>query len=133
MKAKLQRIIQVVLAITTAVLIASAFVIEDPESRRWLGPCIAGSIMGLVTFSAITWLGRPVHDPQAPTVVASLPDAMAAGMIVTQLESGGVKAKAIGGFTSGFQTEVASDVEVVVARADVAAAEKILAEVQRMP
>ena len=107
-------------------LLGSLFIIESPEERRLVWPCLLGAIMGLATFAGFLAFGRTAADPDSPTVVASLPDEMSASALVVQLGNFGIKAQTVGGYTSGFQTEVASDVRVVVAARDVEAAMKLL-------
>ena len=107
-------------------LLGSLFVIDTPAERKLIWPCLVGAMMGLATFAGFLAFGRKSDDPTSPTVVASLPDEMSASAIVVQLGAHGIKAQAIGGFTSGFQTEVASDVRVVVAASDHEAARKLL-------
>ena len=107
-------------------LLGSLFVIESPEERKLILPCLVGAMMGLATFAGFVAFGRGENDPDSPAVVASLPDEMSASAMVVQLNAHGIKAQAIGGYTSGFQTEVASDVRVVVAARDQEAALKLL-------
>lgn len=103
-------------------LLGLLFFIDSPQDRKFIWPCLVGASMGLVTFAGFLLFRRDGNDPHAPTVVASLPDELTASRIVQQLEAVGIKARAIGGFTSGFQTEVAGDVRVVVAKTDYEAA-----------
>ena len=121
--------LQFLLGLVTLCLVVAYFFASSAETLATLRPLVFGSFMGFITFSLTLWVFRPINDPLAPTVVASLPDALTAGMIVTQLESSGISARAVGGYTSGFQTEVASDVKVVVAKSDVAAAKEVLKKV----
>jgi hypothetical protein len=113
-------------AVAIVGLLGSLFVIESPEERKLILPCLVGAVMGLVSFAGFLVFGRGAADPDSPTVVASLPDEMSASALVVQLGNFGIKAQAVGGYTAGFQTEVASDVRVVVAARDVDAAMKLL-------
>lgn len=113
-------------AFILAGLVVSLFAIEAPEDRRFVWPCMVGATMGLITFTGFLTWGKKSSDPNAPTVVASLPDEMSASALVVKLASHGLKARAVGGFTSGFQTEVASDVRVVVPASQFAAAVNII-------
>ncbi len=107
-------------------LLGSLFVLPSEEARQLIWPCLLGAVMGLATFAGFLAWGRVAKDPNAPTVVASLPDEMSASALVVQLEAHGIKARAVGGFTSGFQTEIASDVRVVVAASDYKAAVQVI-------
>lgn len=107
-------------------LVVSLYFFTSPEARGWIYPCLLGAIIGLVFFGSMYAWGGESDDPTLPTVIASLPDEMSASAIVSQLEFHGIKARAVGGFTSGFQTEIASDVKVVVAAKDVAKANTAL-------
>ncbi len=113
-------------ALVTVGLVSSLFVIESPAERKLILPCLVGAVMGLATFAGFLAFGRSSVDPTSPTVVASLPDEMSASAIVVQLNAHGIQAQAIGGYTAGFQTEIASDVRVVVAASDRDAAMKLL-------
>ncbi len=68
------------------------------------------------------------RDPTSPEVVASVPDPMTANAIVGVLKEGGINATTTGSYTSGFQTEIASDVQVVVAFQDATEARELLAD-----
>ena len=107
-------------------LFASPLFIESPEQRRFIWPCIVGATLGLITFAGFLFWGRKSSDPNAPTVVASLPDEMSAFALAGKLASHGLRARAVGGFTSGFQTEVASDVRVVVPASEFAAVVNVI-------
>jgi hypothetical protein len=114
-----QAIILLAFAKVIISLVASLFFFSSPEARGWIYPCLLGAIIGLAFYASMFAWGGSSNDPTLPTVVASLPDEMSASAVVSQLEVHGIKARAVGGFTSGFQTEIASDVKVVVAAQDV--------------
>jgi len=107
-------------------LMGSLLFFDSPEARGWIYPCLLGAIIGLVMFGRFFAWGGKTDDPTLPTVIASLPDEMSASALVVQLESHGITARAVGGYTSGFQTEIASDVKVVVAARDVKIAKAII-------
>lgn len=107
-------------------LVASLYFFSGPEARGWIYPCLLGAIIGLVFYGSMFAFGGKSDDPTLPTVIASLPDEMSASAVVSQLEVHGIKARAVGGYTSGFQTEIAGDVKVVVAAQDVELAKTVL-------
>ena len=107
-------------------LIGSLFILDSPEERRIILPCLVGAVMGLVAFAGFLVVRRDGSDPNAPKVVASLPDEISASSMVQHLEANGIKARSVGGYTSGFQTEVAGDVRVVVAANEYEAAMKVI-------
>jgi len=72
-------------------------------------------------------------DPMSPEVLVSVPDEMEAAAIVVALAERGIRARAVGGYTSGFRAEAPGDVKVVVGRADLARAEEVLAEIRGEP
>jgi len=74
-----------------------------------------------------------VADPMSPEVLVSVPDEMEAAAIVDALAEHGIRARAVGGYTSGFRAEAPGDVKVVVGRADMARAEEVLAEIRSEP
>ena len=74
-----------------------------------------------------------VADPMSPEVLVSVSDEMEAAAVVDALAEHGIRARAVGGYTSGFRAEAPGDVKVVVGRADRARAEEVLAEIQREP
>lgn len=95
---------------------------KQPQQRRWLAAALVSTLAIQVAHSVRLISQLPSRfdpnledDPHRPTVVASLPNEMNAAAIVASLETHGIKARAVGGFTAGFQTEIASDVKVVVA------------------
>jgi len=62
-----------------------------------------------------------------------VPSEMEAAAIVDALAEHGIRARAVGGYTSGFRAEAPGDVKVVVGRADMARAEEVLAEIRSEP
>lgn len=118
--------ILVLFALALFGLLGSLFIFDSEESRKIIWPSIVGALMGLATFTSFIAFSKRKIDPTTPTVVASLPDELSANAVVVQLETHGIKARAVGGFTSGFQTEIASDVRVVVAACDIDEATKVL-------
>ncbi len=72
-------------------------------------------------------------DPTSPEVLVSVADEIQAGAIVGALADHGIRARVIGGYTSGFKAEAPGQVSVVVQRADVARAAKVLGECRREP
>ena len=74
-----------------------------------------------------------VADPMSPEVLVSVPDEMEAAAIVDALAERGIRARAVGGYTSGFRAEAPGDVKVVVGRADLARARELLAEIRSEP
>jgi hypothetical protein len=100
-------------------------------------------IMSLVLAAAFGLIAVPVAlsmyrsiqasaqaDPMSPQVLASVPDEVEASMMVDELEKEGIRAHTVGGFTSGFQIQVAGDVHVVVALADFERAREVLAALE---
>ena len=122
------------LSIVAAILIAAALTAVaagffDPAfARRLFSVALILFAVGMISGLAVL-LTRTSgkSDPHSPTVVASEPDEMSAAAIVTLLDAHAISARALGGYTSGFQTEIASDVKVVVAHQDAAAARDIIA------
>jgi len=74
-----------------------------------------------------------VADPMSPEVLVSVPNELEAAAIVDALAEHGIRARAVGGYTSGFRAEAPGDVKVVVGRADRARAEEMLAEIRSEP
>lgn len=123
----IQLIVLIAFAKVIFALLGSLFFFSSPEARGWIYPCLLGAIIGLAFYASMYAWGGKSDDPTLPTVIASLPDEMSASAVVSQLEVHGIKARAVGGFTSGFQTEIAGDVKVVVAAQDVKKANAVLA------
>jgi len=107
-------------------LLGSLFIIDTPQQRKIILPCLVGATMGLFTFAGFLVFRRDGNDPNSPKVVASLPDELSASSMVQTLEANGIKARSVGSYTSGFQTEVAGDVRVVVAANEYEAAMKVI-------
>lgn len=122
----LELAILLVFAVSLVALVGSLFLIEETELRQLIWPCIFAALVGLVTFCGFIYFGKSVHDPSSPRVVASLPDEMSASAIVVALSAHGINARAVGGYTSGFQTEIASDVRVVVSASEFEAAKSVI-------
>lgn len=72
-------------------------------------------------------------DAMSPEVLVSVPSEMEAAAIVDALAEHGIRARAVGGYTSGFRAEAPGDVKVVVGRADLARARELLAEIRSEP
>jgi len=70
-------------------------------------------------------------DPMSPKTLAWLANEIEAAMIVNALEEQGIRATAVGGYTSGFRAEAPGGVRVVVAQGDLFRAREVLAEVRR--
>jgi hypothetical protein len=70
------------------------------------------------------------NDPESPVIIAQRPDEMQAAVIVSQLETAGIEATAVGTFTSGFQVEIASMVKIVVPRRQADQAREVLQKEQ---
>ena len=70
------------------------------------------------------------NDPNRPTVVRTPPDEAQAAMLVAALDEHGVRAWAVGGFTSGFRAEVPGGVQVLVRWCDVESAREALREIE---
>lgn len=121
-----EAIILLAFAFVIVGLIGSLFILDGPQQRKVILPCLVGAVMGLFTFAGLLVYRRDSNDPDAPKVVASLPDELTASSMVQHLEANGIKARAIGGYTSGFQTEVAGDVRVVVAASEYEAAMEMI-------
>ncbi len=72
-------------------------------------------------------------DPSSPEVLVSLADEMEAAAIASVLADHGIRARVIGGYTSGFRAEAPGEVRVVVGQADMARAQTVLAEIRDEP
>ncbi len=70
-------------------------------------------------------------DPESPTVVHKAANSIEANAVATALEAEGIKAQVTGNFTSNFQVEIPSPVEVVVRLEDAAKAHAILERLER--
>jgi hypothetical protein len=70
-------------------------------------------------------------DPMSPKTLVWLANELEAAMIVNALEDQGIRATAVGGYTSGFRAEAPGGVRVVVARGDLVRAREVLAEARR--
>ena len=114
-KRALEALILIGFATLIVGLVGSLFIFNSPESHRIIWPCLLGAVMGLAVFAGFILWGRGGSDPEAPTVVASLPDEMSANALVVQLEAHGIRARAIGGHTS---SDLVCDVKVVVPESD---------------
>lgn len=69
-------------------------------------------------------------DPNAPEVLASVPNDIEAAAIVAALEAEGIGASATGGYTAGFRAEAPGDVNVIVRRHELQRAKQVLAEIE---
>ena len=70
-------------------------------------------------------------DPNNPEVLTSVSSDVEAAAIVNALAERGIKASAVGGYTSGFRAEAPGDIRVVVRRANLDAATQALAELEQ--
>ncbi len=70
-------------------------------------------------------------DPMRLETLAWLGNELEAALIVNALEEQGIRATAVGGYTSGFRAEAPGGVRVVVAQGDLSRAREVLAEVRR--
>lgn len=66
------------------------------------------------------------NDPNQPVVLTTAPDELEAAVLVAALETGGIKAQAVGGLTSKLRAEVPGDVQILVRRGDLPAAQELL-------
>ncbi len=114
-------------------LVVALFTSDNSAHRRKLSIGLMASFAALVGFAAkrlsaesAKFAREQANDPNRPTVIASMPDEMSASAIVAKLEEHGIKARAVGGYTSGFQTEIAGDVKVVVPNVQAGRAHELL-------
>ncbi len=70
-------------------------------------------------------------DADNPQVLTSVSSDVEAAIIVNALAERGIKASAVGGFTSGFRAEAPGEIRVVVRHADLDAAARALAELEQ--
>ena len=96
---------------------------------------VFAAVFGLIAVPVALSMYRSIQasaqaDPMSPQVLASVPDEVEASMMVDELEKEGIRAHMVGGFTSGFQIQVAGDVHVVVALADFERASEVLAALE---
>jgi len=70
-------------------------------------------------------------DPMRLETLAWLANEFEAALIVNALEEQGIRAAAVGDYTSGFRAEAPGGVRVVVARGDLVRAREVLAEARR--
>lgn len=71
------------------------------------------------------------EEPSTLELLVRVPTEAEANLIVQLLADRGISARAVGGFTSGFQAEAPGDVAVLVRRGDLAHARDILAAARR--
>ena len=86
--------------------------------------CLLATGLGLVMW--LVFSGSTKQAPDSPQVVAELTDEVTANQVAAFLEDNGIKATIVGSYTSGFQTEVAGAVEVVVPLKESAIARNLL-------
>lgn len=72
-------------------------------------------------------------DPMSPEVLVSVPDELEAAAIVGALGEQGIRARTVGGYTSGFRAEAPGMVKVIVGRGDLARAKLLLADIHAEP
>ena len=107
-----------------SVLLAIANSVSPFVTWSVLVICMLTTGLGLMMLFLLDGAGK--QDPDSPQVVASLPDEVSANQVVSLLHENGIKATIVGSYTSGFQTEVASDVQVVVPLKEAVIAKDIL-------
>ena len=69
-------------------------------------------------------------DPNNPEVLLSVANEIEAGAIVTALAECGIEAFAAGGYTSGFKAEAPGSIALLVKRAELDRAKRVLVELQ---
>lgn len=114
-----------VISLAVAVLLGVTNAISPIVTVNVMAICIFALALGIAMLFVFN--GVVKQDPNSPEVVASEPDAMSANAIVGLLKDNGINATVTGSYTSGFQTEVASDVNVVVPFRDAETAKEIIA------
>lgn len=68
------------------------------------------------------------EDLASPQTIAIVPSDLEAAPIVDELSRNGIRASAVGGYTSGFQAEAPGQVHVVVTREDSERAQEVLSD-----
>jgi len=69
-------------------------------------------------------------DPLSLHRIASFPSDFDAALVVEALNQAGIRASAVGGYTSGFRAEAPGEVHVVVAQRDAGRARQVLSEMR---
>ncbi len=69
--------------------------------------------------------------PVNPEALVSVPSEIEAAFIVNTLAEHGIRASAVGGYTSGFKAEAPGQVTVLVSAADLDRARQLLEETRR--
>ena len=122
MKSKLLMFAIVLLVVAVVVNVALPI-----EQRRTFNIALLVSLLAGGIYFGLRWSKEAAeNDQESPVIVAQRPDEMQAAVVVSQLEAEGINAVAVGTFTSGFQTEIASMVKVVVPRQQEEQAREIL-------
>jgi hypothetical protein len=67
-------------------------------------------------------------DPNSPQTVMNVPNDFEASLVIDKLAAAQILARAVGGYTSGFQAEAPGQVQVVVAQKDADRAREVLAD-----
>ena len=91
--------------------------------------------MYLVVVLSVISLRRSISramttDPKSPQRVVSVPSDMHAAPIVAALRGAGIRANAVGSYTSGFGAVAPGEVHVVVAQVDIGEARHVLSRIQ---
>lgn len=116
-----------VAALIALFLIANTY--GTSEIRQAINLSLVIAALALGTKFGFQWVSAATDaDPDSPTVVATRPDALQAGALVSKLEQHGITAFATGSHTSGFQVEIASSVKIVVSKRDADKAREVLGD-----
>lgn len=108
-------------------LVSGAFALLPNEQFRTVGTILLVAFLASGIYFGFRWSKNAAeNDPESPVIVAKRHDEMQAAVVVSQLEAEGINALAVGTFTSGFQTEIASMVKIVVPRRQADEAREIL-------
>lgn len=117
-------------AITLLVLVVfifAAYAVLSNQQRQTFGTVALVLALAGGIYYGFRWSKEAAeNDPESPVIVAKRHDEMQAAVVVSQLEAEGINAVAVGTFTSGFQTEIASMVKIVVPRRQADQAREIL-------
>ncbi len=101
----------------------------SPEISKAINVALVVAVLALGMKFGFAWVTAAADgDPTSPTIVATRPDALQAGALISKLQENGITAVATGSHTSGFQVEIAADVKIVVPKRDAAKAREILGD-----
>ena len=116
-----------IVSLLAIVLVIAALAMLPPEPRGKAGTALLFFLLAGGVYWGFRWSKEASeNDPESPVIVAKRPDEVQAALVVSQLEAEGINALAVGTFTSGFQTEIASMVKIVVPRRQADEAREIL-------